>query len=396
MSQLFLEFQNECLQELTNGANLSKLCNLTAKYTGNPIAVTLTSQTIVAVSKDYDQELVNEYVNTGKHTIDEEFTDLVSEFERLLLKGQPISKVLPFFSHRHSSCGCLFGINLIGVMDMPIVNHMPTKDELEILRIAASFFGLALTINGFSVKNNFHPIQNYMLGLLNNNINIITYQNPYYLQALLKDICSFRLLLVRPTTYEQESRIESELLQFCRTNLNWWYIPYNHAFVVVIAAENLSHLPALVQRLGSSFMVCVSDDFYPFDKFPSYIRIAEFALDISAAEGSQESVVYTDDYKVFFAAAIAKHSDDSELFESSFFRRIKDYDERYSASYVDTLRAFFRCNQDTQKMAEKLFIHKNTVFYRLNRMKELFDIDYQDVKQLSNLYFSLLADDNII
>ncbi len=396
MNQSFLEFQSEFLQEFTAGANLNRVCDLTARYAGNPIAITLTSQTIVAVSKDYGQELINEYINIGKHALAEDFSELVIEFERLLLKGRPVNRALPYFSHTHSSCGCLFGTNLIGVVDMPTVNHTPTKDELEILRISASFFSLALAINGFSVKSSFHPIQNFMLGLLNNSINVNTFQNPYYLQALLKNILSFRLLLIRPTTFEHESPIESDLLQFCKSNINWWYVPYNHSFAVVTAAENLSQLSMFVNHIGGSFRVCVSDEFSHFVCFLSHIKIADFALDFSVAEDLQKNVIYSDDYKVFFAAASARRSENSGLFDSVALRKIKEFDEHYSASYVDTLWAFFRCNQDIQLMAEKLYIHKNTVFYRLNRMKDLFNIDYHDIKQMSNLYFSLLVDNNII
>lgn len=395
MDQIFSEFQSECLHELTNGANLIRLCDLTAKYTGNPIAITLTAKTIVAASKDYGQDLINEYINSGKYAPIEEFSELADEMDRLLLKGKLVSKASPYIIYKHSLCGCFFGINMIGVLDMPTVNRTPTKDDLDILQAASSLFSLALVINGFSISSNFHPVQSYMLGLLNGSINANTTQNPYHLHSIIKDILSFRLLLIRPVTADQETTMESEILQFCKINKNWWYVPYNHYFIVITASENLSQLSAFTSRLGDSFRICVSDEFSHLSRFLSHIKIAEFALDIAAAEGSQKAVIHTDDYKVFFAAAITRHSD-TIPFDNSAFQRIKEYDEHYSASYADTLRAFFRCNQDIQRMAAKLYIHKNTVFYRLNRMKELFDIDYQDIKQMSNLYFSLLIDDNII
>ena len=46
---------------LIRGGSLTGLCNLTAGYTGTPVAITLTTRTILRKSSDYTKELTEEY-----------------------------------------------------------------------------------------------------------------------------------------------------------------------------------------------------------------------------------------------------------------------------------------------------------------------------------------------
>lgn len=49
-----------------------------------------------------------------------------------------------------------------------------------------------------------------------------------------------------------------------------------------------------------------------------------------------------------------------------------------SKELVDTLRAFLDCNLNYNKTAQKLFVHSNTVRYRISKIQELGGIDLED------------------
>ncbi|WP_406243270.1 PucR family transcriptional regulator [Tissierella carlieri] len=45
---------------------------------------------------------------------------------------------------------------------------------------------------------------------------------------------------------------------------------------------------------------------------------------------------------------------------------------------IITLKSFLECNQNYSLTAEKLFVHNNTVRYRINKIKNLIDMDSED------------------
>lgn len=56
---------------------------------------------------------------------------------------------------------------------------------------------------------------------------------------------------------------------------------------------------------------------------------------------------------------------------------------------LETLTEFFACNQSVNKTADRLFIHKNTLQYRLNRIKELTGYDPRVFEEAVVLYLAL-------
>lgn len=58
---------------------------------------------------------------------------------------------------------------------------------------------------------------------------------------------------------------------------------------------------------------------------------------------------------------------------------------------IDTLRMFLACNQDVRETADALYVHKNTVIYRLNKIKERTGYDprnFQDAVLLQTALWS--------
>lgn len=81
-----------------------------------------------------------------------------------------------------------------------------------------------------------------------------------------------------------------------------------------------------------------------------------------------------------------------EIFENLKIHEIKRHNNQNSTDYMNTLRAYLLCNRDYNKMAEKIHIHRNTFFYRMNLIAELFDIDLRDCRVIAGIYLSLFIE----
>jgi purine catabolism regulator len=65
------------------------------------------------------------------------------------------------------------------------------------------------------------------------------------------------------------------------------------------------------------------------------------------------------------------------------------YDRQNSADLVSTLNAFFEANGSPKEAAERLGVHRNTVLYRLDRIREITGFDLDDAGVRMRLQFAL-------
>jgi len=56
-------------------------------------------------------------------------------------------------------------------------------------------------------------------------------------------------------------------------------------------------------------------------------------------------------------------------------RPLTQYDKRQSADLLKTLEAYFNCHGNLSQTAESLIVHRNTLLYRMNRIREIAAVD---------------------
>ncbi len=66
-----------------------------------------------------------------------------------------------------------------------------------------------------------------------------------------------------------------------------------------------------------------------------------------------------------------------------------EYEKENQVNLLETLENFLICNGNQADVARKMFLHVNTVAYRLNRIKELLGVDLSQAETRFNLYLAL-------
>lgn len=74
-------------------------------------------------------------------------------------------------------------------------------------------------------------------------------------------------------------------------------------------------------------------------------------------------------------------------------RPLQRYDRERGSDLVRTLRAFFAANGNASEAAERLFLHRNSFSYRLDRVEGLTGLDLKDHRVRLALQLGLLATD---
>lgn len=73
--------------------------------------------------------------------------------------------------------------------------------------------------------------------------------------------------------------------------------------------------------------------------------------------------------------------------------RLASYDATHVSNYIYTLQCYWHFDQDIQQTCDYLYIHRNTLFYRLKKIREIVGMDISNSKHLIqfNLSISILT-----
>lgn len=65
------------------------------------------------------------------------------------------------------------------------------------------------------------------------------------------------------------------------------------------------------------------------------------------------------------------------------------YDKDKNTNFIETLQKYFENSGNVKKISEEMYSHYNTIVYRLNRIKEILNIDFENYEEMLNLQISL-------
>src|SRR5699024_9229597 len=78
--------------------------------------------------------------------------------------------------------------------------------------------------------------------------------------------------------------------------------------------------------------------------------------------------------------------------QNKYVRRLREYDEKNKTALLKTLQYYLQSDSNVYRSAKQLFIHPNTMNYRLKRIKEVSGLDLKDTVQKTAVYLELIME----
>lgn len=113
-----------------------------------------------------------------------------------------------------------------------------------------------------------------------------------------------------------------------------------------------------------------------------------------AAENSPQipgTIFRCQDAAIYMVVGVMSKSTSAALIHPAL-TAIKTYDQLHKTNYCQTLRCFLRNERRHQQTAKELFIHRNTLFLRLEKIQEIWPLDLDDPDERLHLLLSLYRD----
>ncbi|WP_046728050.1 PucR family transcriptional regulator [Streptomyces humi] len=117
---------------------------------------------------------------------------------------------------------------------------------------------------------------------------------------------------------------------------------------------------------------------------------AEAALGVLAHRGQEYAVADFQEVRAeSFFLRLRADLDAFDAAQPDALEAMREHDERNGTEYTRTVYAYLRCLGDSTRAAAEMYVHPNTLRYRIKRAGELFGIDLQDPDEALLLWLRL-------
>jgi sugar diacid utilization regulator len=149
----------------------------------------------------------------------------------------------------------------------------------------------------------------------------------------------------------------------------------------------------IVDRIGSqgSCRVAVGAPCLEPSEFPRSYRQAQLALRMQAVTGCPEQVTVFDDLGVYQLLSQITDINSIDGFIHRWLDALIDYDSTKDSQLVDTLATYLECGGNYDLTAKALSLHRSTLRYRLQRIREMSGHELNDPDTRFNLQLATRA-----
>ncbi len=221
----------------------------------------------------------------------------------------------------------------------------------------------------------------------------------YFLNWNQKD----RYLCLRLEAVQQNARMYSSVATLSHIEAQ---IPDGYAFIYqngITVIINLSCSDIRIPDLLSSLAIIlregllkmgVSSELWDFAWLPQGYLQAKEALELGKHSNSMYWHYLFDDYLLEYLMKKAGEALPCELLCSHKLLVLKQYDEKNNTDFYHTLKTFLELERNVLKTSRTLFIHRSTLFYRLERIQKIADVNLDDARERLTLQISFYILEN--
>jgi purine catabolism regulator len=137
---------------------------------------------------------------------------------------------------------------------------------------------------------------------------------------------------------------------------------------------------------GDDVRVGVSDAFSDLGMFANAVREARWALEVAGSE-QQRICRYGEQFGTLGPRSLAE----ARMIVDRVLGPVLEYDEHRGSELVQSLSVFLRCNRSWQQAADELFVHKQTLIYRMRRVEDLTGRRLGDTGTIAELWMAISA-----
>lgn len=394
----------DCVNQLLCTHDLQKMIDLARPIYGNPLIVSNGSYTVLAISDepDIDDPRWKEIQSTKGVPLGVATNSGINECYRKSMEthrpaedrddqGIPIlRKVLAD------------GNRILGYLDSPAYIRPVEEEDVEFFDLLGNLLAVELQHGSGDAAPPDNMVDYFVYDLLEGNITDrgLINERLKYFQWGLFDKGKVQIVSIRGKKRDllPDNTLFRRLMEeFCNAFPGFRIFVYvNHLKMLCPVSEDLRgdewFLEQLEELLTREELVAgISRPLISVESIPDFNRQAESAADLGRRFHPERMIHFYDSYAIYYALELVRDRENMLQFCHSAIVLLRDYDRVHETELMESLRVYLTHNRSIGESAAALYIHRNTMNYRIARINELTGVDLSDPDVFCHLLFSFYA-----
>ena len=133
-----------------------------------------------------------------------------------------------------------------------------------------------------------------------------------------------------------------------------------------------------IEQIAENFKlkVGISEDFWGYTQMHHACLQAQVALQYG--DEKEKRMICFEHAALYYLKQIFDKKQDLDILEPPGLQRLREYDEQNHTDYMQTLLNYLQHERNVVETSEALFIHRNTLAYRIRKIEEITGLDLDD------------------
>lgn len=401
-NEKYNQFKISLLEALVSGANLDKIINVASTLINNPLVVIDLSFKVLASSsiKNVTDLLWEDNIKKGYCSY-----EFIAELSKLdtIKKGKksnypyivtcpasPTKKVVYKISVNGKTIGNILLLECQKQID---------NDDYSYLMLISKIIAKKLEEKQFYKTTRNVVAEEILYDLLENNIDkemmkerlkndSLNFSN--YMSALVVDMSNYEL---KHSVYVRYLNLN--LLRFFPISNS---IYYNGNIVIINSNEHFIEKKNEIEKVKNflsrnNLKIGISSEFSSIEDCSIYYEQAVKSLEIGKILEPEKCIYQFQDIEPYNFIYMSKNKILKEDFYNDSLYILKKYDDKNGSELYITLYNYLKNNHNMTKTAEDMFIHRNTLRYRLEKISDIIGIDLDKDDNSFKLYYAFKSTD---
>lgn len=372
---------------------MQKIIDLISKQIHNPVMMLDNSYRVLYTSQNISSTDLqwNENVKRGYCTY--EFISKYFQMQTIPKGNKPMMTGCLSSPRRHCINRLWIEDNQIGYL-LSIDSNKPfCMMDMQFIKTASRLIArFMLNENKNGINFRFKVVDNALIELLEGNMASRSMLMECLRYSELDLEAEYYMLLINVKNYNvMNDRIESLKNYFMQLQLKHISFYYKEDIAVLLQSdisvfdlvEKFKNDEQIIREWNINFVV--SDKFNDLYQIPHYYEQAKHTREIAFKMMKNEIVISYENIRFIDMLLSKLKQSDYTNYIGSDYMRLYNYDMKHETYYFDTLFQYIMNGQSLNRTADKLYVHKNTVSYRINKARELFPLDLNNMQTCFNI-----------
>src|SRR5699024_10327861 len=132
----------------------------------------------------------------------------------------------------------------------------------------------------------------------------------------------------------------------------------------------------------------ISNEFSSIEECSVYYKQAVMSLEIGKVIEPKDCIYKYADAQPYIFVYMVKDQISKESFLNNSLHMLKEYDNENDSNLYETLYIYLKNNLNMTKTSDEMFIHRNTLRYRLKKIHDIIGIDLEEDDNSFKLYYA--------